>query len=185
MEIRNASLRNFLAGVRIMNEQHLNNLLRNVPNYLGSFAADELNEVKITENPTLLVVNYDERSDKGSHWIGVAIFLKDVYICDSLGGIAPTKRLSQGWINFLYLLSRSRNLIITKQLQPIDSAFCGLYVATFVKELSRNTFEDFLRLFTEDLRKNDVIVQFLYKQSTIRKINGKASVHAKSLSNNQ
>ena len=168
-----------------MNEQHFNSLLKDVPNYLGSFAADELNEVKITKNPTLLVVNYDERSDTGSHWIGVAIFLKHVYICDSLGGIAPTKNISQGWINFLYLLSRTRNLVITKQLQPKQSAFCGLYVVTFIKEMSQNSFSDFLRLFTDDLKKNDVIVQFLYKQRKMKKINGKAFVHSKSLSHNK
>ena len=144
-----------------MNEQELNQLLKSEKNYLGSFAADELNQVKIRDSPSLLIVNYDNRSDTGSHWIGVAIFLKDVYICDSLGGIAPTKNLSQGWINFLYLLSRSRNITLTKQLQPIDSSLCGLYAVTFVKEMASGSFEAFLRLFTTDLNTNDEIIQFL------------------------
>ena len=144
-----------------MNEQELNQLLKSEKNYLGSFAADELNQVKIRDSPSLLIVNYDNRSDTGSHWIGVAIFLKDVYICDSLGGIAPTKNLSQGWINFLYLLSRSRNITLTNQLQPIDSSLCGLYAVTFVKEMASGSFEDFLRLFTTDLNTNDEIIQFL------------------------
>ena len=168
-----------------MNEQHLNNLLKNVPNYLGSYAADELNEVKISKNQMLLLVNYDERSDIGSHWIGLAIFPSKVYICDSLGGIAPTKYLSQGWINFLYLLSRTRDLLITKQLQPINSSLCGLYAATFIEEMTRSSFQDFLKLFTDDLHKNDVIVQFLYKHKLCAKFNGKAFVHAKSLPDNQ
>ena len=168
-----------------MNEQHLNNLLKNVPNYHGSYAADELNEVKLDEKPKLIVVNYDERSDVGSHWIGVAIYLTQVYICDSLGGIAPTKHLSQGWINFLYLLSRTRDLHITKQLQPNDSSLCGLYVAAFIDEMANHSFRDFLRLFTDDLQKNDVIVQFLYKHKLCAKFNGKAFVHAKSLPDNQ
>ena len=168
-----------------MNEQQLNNYLKGVPNYLGSFAADELNEVKLDEKQKLIVVNYDERQDLGSHWIGLAITLKNVYICDSLGGIAPTKNLSQGWINFLYLLSRTRNLIITKQLQSINSVFCGLYVAIFIKEMSQTSFTEFLRLFTDDLNKNDVIVQFLYKQRKIKKNNGKAFVHSKSLPDDQ
>ena len=144
-----------------MNEQELNQLLKSEKNYLGSFAADELNQVKIRDSPSLLIVNYDNRSDTGSHWIGVAIFLKHVYICDSLGGIAPTRNLSQGWINFLYLLSRSRNLTLTTQLQPIDSSLCGLYAVTFVKEMASGSFEDFLRLFTTDLNTNDEIIQFL------------------------
>ena len=168
-----------------MNEQHLNNLLKNVPNYHGSFAANELNEVKINDSPVLLLVNYDERSDIGSHWIGVAIFLKQVYICDSLGGIAPTKYLSQGWINFLYILSQTRELIMTKQLQPIESYRCGLYAALFINEMSRNSFQDFLKVFTNDLQKNDVIVQFLYKHKIKSNFNGKAFVHAKSLPYNQ
>ena len=146
-----------------MNEQELNQLLKSEKNYLGSFAADELNQVKIRDSPSLLIVNYDNRSDTGSHWIGVAIFLKDVYICDSLGGIAPTRNLSQGWINFLYLLSRSRNITLTNQLQPIDSSLCGLYAVTFVKEMASGSFEDFLRLFTTNVNTNDEIIQFLTK----------------------
>lgn len=143
-----------------MDEQKLNSLLKNVPNYQGSFAANELNQVKISDQ-NLIVINFDERKDQGSHWIGLKIDLKYVYICDSLGGIAPTKYQSQGLINFLYLLSRTRNIVITKQLQPIDSSLCGLYAVTFIREMNNGSFEDFLRLFTNDYRTNDEIVRFL------------------------
>ena len=144
-----------------MEEQRLNKMLENVPNYLGSFAVDELSAVQPNDHRNLLVVNLDERTGVGSHWIAMAIDLKNVYICDSLGGISPTKFVSQSWINFLYLLSRTRSICITKQLQNLNSGLCGLYSVLFVQEMNNGSFEDFLRLFTLDVNKNDEIVQFL------------------------
>ena len=90
-----------------MNEQRLNSLLKTVSNYQGSFAVDELNQVKISQ-PTLLVVNLDDRKSRGSHWIGVAINMKTVYICDTLGGLLPNKKTPNKWIQFLRLLTEKR-----------------------------------------------------------------------------
>ena len=144
-----------------MNEQRLNKMLENVPNYLGSFAVDELSAVQPKDHRNLFVINLDERAGVGSHWIAVAIDLKNVYICDSLGGISPTKFLSQSWINFLYLLSQTRRIHITKQLQHINSDLCGLYCILFVREMINGTFDEFLRLFTPNKKTNDDLVQFL------------------------
>lgn len=148
-----------------MNEQRLNNLLQAVPNYQGSFAVNELDQVKI-KYPTFLVVNLDDRNGKGTHWIGFAIYMKDVYICDSLGGIKPDKKISAEWFYFLKLISTERNVIITKQLS--DSGLCGLFCVTFIKEMSRtNDFCDFITLFSSDLSTNDTVVKFLNKRKSI------------------
>ena len=144
-----------------MNEQQLNKLLQAVPNYQGSFAVDELNQVKITY-PTFLVVNLDERNARGNHWIGVAIYMKNVFICDTLGGLLPDNKLPQQWITFLKLLLIDRQLIITKKLS--EKGLCGLFCVTFIKEMSRtNNFYSFISLFSTDLSTNDTVVKFLNK----------------------
>ena len=148
-----------------MNEQRLNNLLQAEPNYQGSFAVDELNQVKI-RNPTFLVVNLDDRGNRGTHWIGVAIYMNAVYVCDTLGGILPDNKLPDKWLYFLSLVSSSRKLIITKKLS--EKGLCGLFCVTFIKEMSRtNNFCDFISLFSKKLSTNDTVVEFLNKRKSI------------------
>lgn len=147
-----------------MDEEKINHQLQNVANYQGSFAVDELNEIKLAYYPTIVIINLDERSMEGSHWISVAIYKTNLFICDSLGGIIPTNRFPTELTNFLNNLLQTRLLHITKRLQPLDSELCGLYCITFVKEMSQhNCFCEFLKLFSCNLQQNDIIVKFLNK----------------------
>ena len=144
-----------------MNEQDLNNRLKTVQDYQGSFAVNELNQVNL-KYPTLFVVNLDERGDSGSHWIGVAIYMTDIYICDTLGGLLPNKKTAIEWQYFLKLMSDNRRLVVTKKLS--EKGLCGLYCVTFIKEMARtNNFCEFLSLFSSDLSTNDTVVKFLNK----------------------
>ena len=148
-----------------MNEQRLNNFLQAVPNYQGSFAVDELNQVKISY-PTFLVVNLDDRGNRGTHWIGVAIYMNAVYVCDTLGGILPDNKLPDKWLYFLRLVSTNRRLFITRKLS--EKSLCGLFCVTFIKEMSRtNNFWEFISLFSTNLSINDTVVQFLNKRKSI------------------
>ena len=159
MEIENANSSSCLDGA--MNEQELNSRLKNVPNYQGSFALDELTQVKI-RYPTFLVVNLDERNSRGNHWIALAIYFDSVYVCDTLGGVLPSRKWPQKWLNFLSLITVHRSLFITKQLS--DSGLCGLFCVTFILEMSKhNNFKEFISLFSSDLSTNDTIVKFLNK----------------------
>ena len=145
-----------------MDEIRINQLLKNVPRYQGSFALDELKNVEIKTFPEFIVVNLDNRSENGSHWIALAIYQNYVYICDSLGGIIPGKKFPSALINFLHVLLFSRKLVITKQLQPIDSDKCGAYSVVFIREMSaHHSFYYFSQLFTTNLQQNDNIVYFL------------------------
>ena len=146
-----------------MNEQQLNSLLARVPNYQGSFAVNELNQIKL-KYPALFVVNLDERDDEGTHWIGVAVYLNTVYVCDTLGGSLPDSKTPAKWVHFLKLITDHRKLVVTKRLST--KGLCGLFCVTFIKEMSRtNNFHDFLLLFSSDLSTNDTVVQFLNKSS--------------------
>ena len=82
-----------------MDENELNFRLKNVKRYIGSFAADELTEIKFHNYPCFLIINMDRRSWKGSHWIALAIYPQNLYICDSLGGIKQNETLPQELLN--------------------------------------------------------------------------------------
>ena len=145
-----------------MDENQLNNALKNVKEFQGSFALDEIDKIEIKSLPEFFVINMDNRWEPGSHWIGVGIYHNAVYVCDSLGGLLPGKQFPQGLINFLHLHTFKRKLFITKQLQPTQSDLCGAYCILFINEMSKhNSFSSFLSLFTNNLTQNDKIVSFL------------------------
>ena len=147
-----------------MDEKRINLLLKNVPNYQGSFAVDELNEIKVSFYPTFVVINLDKRENEGTHWIAIAIYQTQMFICDSLGGLLPDETFPQPLVDFIYPLAKMRKLHITKQLQPLNSTLCGLYCVTFIKEMAEhNCFSEFIRLFSTNYLQNDTLVKFLNK----------------------
>ena len=101
-----------------MDENQINQVLKNVKRYQGSFALDELDEINVFEQPTFAIINLDTRSREGVHWIAVAIYLKKVFICDSLGGLVPSEAFPEQLIHFLRKLCYTRKIYVTKQLQP-------------------------------------------------------------------
>ena len=148
-----------------MNENQINEKLQKNQKYQGSFALDELNEINVADQPTFAIINLDPREATGSHWIAIGIYFNDIYICDSLGGLIPSKSFPTQLVNFLSCLSVTRNIHITKQLQPHSSFLCGLYCITFVNEMSKDdSFYNFIGLFSNNLYQNDVIVKFINKK---------------------
>ena len=148
-----------------MNENEINDRLKNEKNYLGSFAIDEQKDIKVTFFPSFCVLNLDVRSSVGSHWIALAIYPSQVFICDSLGGLLPSSKTSKNIANFLSPILKNRKVIMTRQLQQSYSDTCGLYCVTFIQQLSKhNCFCEFLRLFTNENAQNDTIIKFLNKK---------------------
>ena len=144
-----------------MEETRINELLKNVQNYQGSFALDEIDQIEIKTVPNFFILNLDTRKSGGNHWIAFAVFQNNIYICDSLGGLVPGKQFPKQLINFLNILSHNRKIYITKQLQPLSSIKCGEYCVLFVRQMEKSTFCSFLSLFTNNLYQNDTIVSFL------------------------
>ena len=149
-----------------MDENELNKRLKDVKRYIGSFAVDELSQIKFHDYPCFLIINMDCRNWKGSHWIALAIYPQNLYICDSLGGIKPTENISQELIDFLKNISQFRKVCLTKQLQSLSSSLCAEYCIVFVEEMSRrHSFKKFLDYFSENFEDNDSLVQFLTKKT--------------------
>jgi len=148
---------------RKMDENEINAALNNVPGYLGTFAMDELRDLKIRIFPSYLIVNLDKRGNEGTHWIAIALYLNDVFVCDSLGTILPNDQLPQQLIDFLHIVSFKKKLHITKQLQKLTSSLCGEYTVYFVYTMSSNhSYESFLCNFGQDCVLNDVIIHLLF-----------------------
>ena len=146
-----------------MDENEINRRLKNVSGYLGTFAVNELDNLYINHYPSYIVINLDNRESDGTHWIAVAMYLNDVYICDSLGALLPSSAFPTGLINFLYRICFRRTLFITQQLQSSMSESCGLYCILFVFTLSKQTFSSFLSKFSTNLELNDLIVALYTK----------------------
>ena len=99
-----------------MEESVINNQLKRVPNYLGSYAVDELHDLKVSYYPSFIIINLDERHGTGTHWIAVAIYQNTIYLCDSLGGINPTRTIPIQLINFLHAFTTKRKLALSVKL---------------------------------------------------------------------
>lgn len=146
-----------------MDENEINRSLSNVCGYLGTYALDELNDLRVRIFPSYLIVNLDVRNQKGTHWIAIALYLNDVYVCDSLGTILPNDKLPYQLINFLHIVSFSKTIHITKRLQSLTSHTCGKYATYFVYCLSScHSYESFLHNFCLDYNLNDVIINLLF-----------------------
>ena len=158
----NHSLEQESENSRRMDENELNAILKNTPGYLGTYARDELNNLKISHYPSFIIVNLDLRKQNGSHWIAIAMFPNDVYICDSLGALMPTPHFPSQLINFLYRVSFQRRLHITRRLQADNSTNCGLYCIYFIHMMVKNNFADFLSKFCNNYCLNDLIIELYF-----------------------
>ena len=151
-----------------MNEQEINSKLKRNTAFLGTFAINELDEIKINNFPAFAVINMGERLSDGIHWIALAIYFNDLYLCDSLGGLTPESSIPQQLVKFLHPLLINRKFHMTKQLQPETSGLCGLYCTTFINVMSEtHSFCKFISLFTSNLYQNDHIIKFLNKSGDI------------------
>ena len=146
-----------------MDENALNDVLNNIPGYIGTFSLDELREFKLRIFPVYIIVNLDLRSNFGTHWIALAIYTNDVFICDSLGTLVPSSRFPTELVNFLHTVCFKKKIHVTKQLQHMNSSTCGLYVAYFVYLMSKtHSYNNFLSNFGSDYEINDLTIKLLY-----------------------
>ena len=150
-----------------MDENVLNGVLNNVPGYIGTFSLDELRTFKLRMFPVFIILNLDLRTNSGTHWVALAIYNNDVFICDSLGTLIPSSRFPSELVNFLHTVCYKKTIHVTKQLQDINSSTCGLYAAFFVYSMSKtNSYNNFLSNFGSNCEINDLTIDLLYKSFT-------------------
>ena len=150
-------------GLRKMDENQINAALNKVDGYIGTYSLDELPDLRVRIFPSFIIVNLDLRKNKGTHWIALALYLNDIYVCDSLGTLLPNDKLPFHLINFLHLISYNKTLHISKQLQATSSSTCGKYATYFVYCMScSNLYKSFLSNFSLNYELNDIIISLLF-----------------------
>ncbi len=137
-----------------MNTLQINTFLSKYSCFLGTFSRDFLPRKYIRKRPCALIVNTDESTKPGEHWI--SLFLtksnKAEYF-DSFGFYPLHKEIYK----FLEI-NRIKTLVYnTEQLQDYSSKTCGAYCVLFVKFRCLNlSFCDVINLFSTNRINNDL-----------------------------
>ena len=142
-----------------LDTRDLLHLLKGVQNFLGVYASDQIPLILDSSIPIFLIVNLDNSKLPGSHWIALRITFSTVEIFDSLG-FNP-----QRWQNFpasiLKFFSRysySHRFYASQRIQNDNSYTCGLYCVYFILVRQKESFQNILRLFSNNYSENDKLV---------------------------
>jgi len=101
-------------------------------------------QIKSKVNPNVkssFVINYDEMSEPGSHWVSLYIDPNDMFYFDSYG-IPPLQSVIDLAVRF------KKNLYYNdKMIQPLDSVICGELSVSFIGLMEYgHSFQDTLNL---------------------------------------
>ena len=128
-------------------------------NFLGVFASDEIENIRIMNFPAFFVSNLDVSTSPGSHWICVRVDRFSIEIFDSLGF---DQKL---WGKFPFVLQKflgryrlTHKFYFSPVLQPYSTNDCGFYCIFFVLYRSIYSFHDCTAMFSRILTKNHKIL---------------------------
>ncbi len=137
-----------------MNTQEINSLLSNYECFIGTYPRDVLPKNRIQSKPCAIIINTDESTKPGQHW--VALFLRK----DGVAEFFDSFGLSYIHEDILKFLKRNKikNLIYnSKQLQSVTTSTCGAYCILFVKyRCSGLSFCDVINYFSNNRLNNDM-----------------------------
>ena len=124
-------------------------------NYIGTYAIDMLPRLMKYNYPVIMVINLDDSSKGGSHWVALAIGLdgRSLYF-DSFGRTPPKLILE-------YMKYYSRYQAYNDaRLQSVISNVCGFYVIFFSLCMDRGLGLNYMlkRFTTFDTSLNDTLV---------------------------
>ena len=128
---------------------------QNEPRFNGVYSRDNLlDKIK----GAAYVINLDECSDIGTHWIGLYVNTKAVIYFDSSGVEHIPKEIKK-FIN-------NKNITNIFRIQAYDSVKCGYFCIGFINFMFKgNSLTDFTNLFLLNnfkKRKNDDIILNYY-----------------------
>ena len=148
-----------------INSLFLSNCLNHVSTFLGTFAQNELNNIRHVQVPFSLIVNVDYTGQPGSHWLSIYVSKHDIEIFDSLG-FDPRfySHCTNIIINFISKYSFNRNLLISPILQSPSSTLCGLYCIYFILMRQFYSFNHCLSRFGSNRNRNDQRLVHFFNQ---------------------
>lgn len=139
-----------------LNSQDLKQFLKHEKNFIGFFPSDRLKTLYILAEPIYLILNIDNESQPGSHWIAIRIGKSTVEIFDSLG-LNPQlwSFYPKDFFTFLNRYRFTHQFYITPLLQPPNSYYCGLYCVYYILYRQGISFRTCVGKFSLNLEQNN------------------------------
>jgi hypothetical protein len=134
------------------------NKLKNIKNFIGVFPRDRL--PKKVNWPMSLVVNTDKADEPGTHWIAIIIDKNGFGEYFDSYGLPP---MHHEIVKFLK--NNTNNYFYNKKLiQCLTCITCGHYcIAYIILRSKRYSYNYFIKLFTENQYKNDILIKKILK----------------------
>ena len=131
-------------------------ILKCCPRFIGCFAEDELEGLKLKIFPCYLIVNIDSSNLDGSHWIALGLFQDRLEIMDPLGfTIFNWQRVPCTLLRFCHIFGSRRKIFVTKPIQSKFSTLCGFYCIYYVIFRQLYSLNKIQSVFGADLSQND------------------------------
>ena len=139
-----------------MQAENVDELVKNLDNFGGIFDIKDLENLKILQFPTSIIVH-----DRG-HWLGIYIGRKSVEIMDSSGFIEIAD--NPVLYRFLNTQMKHKKISVSPVLQGKSSSACALYVICFLyyRSISHQSICHFINIFTTDPNLNCLIIYRIF-----------------------
>ena len=140
-------------------------LTGHITNFKGAWPYDRLPK-RLTQ-PYSVVLNTDDHTKPGEHWVCVYVDANQIFFGDSFGRHPSDLSFPRRFSMLLRRLTRGRRLIFNDRLiQDLTSQACGLYCLYMLDCLALNKSKrKFFAVFDKDLVKNDRFVLKYYKHN--------------------
>ena len=140
-----------------MDSLTLEKRLSDVQNFVGVFPFDLLPDKP--GGDFSLVVNTDNSTQPGDHWLVLSRKGSKFYFIDSYGRNYNDATFDEGFVNTIKnFIGNERIRHNHRWLQRLTSNVCGVYCVYFVRELTKHTLNNCLSVFNNNLTKNDQYV---------------------------
>ena len=141
----------------------LDKAMRHVVGYKGAHPCDMMPQD--LKPPYSLIVNTDNSSKPGDHWIAIRVANGKVYFLDSFGRKFDNLSFPVDFRRTMRKMMRRRHLKFNNKLiQNLTSNACGYYAVYFLDGMSMEKRpKNLLKVFTEDLKRNDRFVVSYFK----------------------
>lgn len=115
------------------------------PLFRGVYSKDQLDNIRKLEG--IFIVNLDDFSNGGTHWVAVSTIKNNVAYYDSYGSLPPNS--IDRYIKSV--TGKKKYLINNVQIQSLDSTYCGWFAVFFLYFITntRGKIEDKMNYFND------------------------------------
>ena len=154
---------------KLNNVRDLNPLRAHIPFFVGAYPHDVRPR---PPTPYSIILNTDNHTKPGKHWVALHVTANTLYFCDSGGRHHSDSSFPKDFRKNIARLCRNgkhgkhrKAVYNQKQVQPgTNSVCCGHYSLYYLNMLLLDKKNPF-KIFTDDLVKNDRIVYRYYKRN--------------------